>query len=204
VEAGTELSALIAEAQAAYSSTPPLTTYFVVLNDAANDGANQVAFYNQIANAPGTGASVIDATVTQPEAIFASFQKSLADVATCLYDEPAGIDTTATVNFVTPPGIGQNVNTFPVTSPDIPYDSTCTATSSLAGNSGWNLDNGRIRICGMGCAALRATIGAAAASALPSGDAGLDAGFTSADGGPPVVPDVPVTVTMPCADGGAP
>jgi hypothetical protein len=197
----TELAALIAEAQAAQSSTPPLNTYFVVLDDAqGNGGQDQVPFYNQIASAPGTGTTVIDATSTKAQIVFGNFQKQVSGVATCLYDEPAGTDNTAIVNFITPPGIGLNVNTFPVPSPDILHDSSCNVSNQLtSSNSGWNLDNGRIRICGPACVALQGTIGAAAAQALEPGDAGADAGFATApDGGVPVIQEVPVTVTMPC------
>jgi hypothetical protein len=45
-----------------------------------------------------------------------------------------------------------------------------------------------------------------ALAALSQGsDGGTDGGFpTTADGGVPVIPDVPLDVTMPCVDAGSP
>jgi len=203
-------AALTQEAENAFAQG--LQTYFIVLND--QQQTPQQGFYDGIASAggtpapdggsgdggsaeggvTGTGVTVLNATSTL-QSVFASFQATLASVATCLYDLPAGIDTTASLSFVVPPGNSLNPGTTPLAVP-VAQSSGCSGPASTA--NGWNIDKGRIRLCGNACQELQTAIGAVAAAAL-GGDAGTDAGLGSADGGTPVIPDVPVNVTMPCS-----
>jgi len=212
----TVLGALTQEAQNAFAQN--LQTYFIVLNDQQNAPQPQLDFYDQVASpsaappppdagateggvAP-TGVTVLNATSTL-QSVFASFQSTLASVATCLYDLPAHVDTTASLSFVVPPGNVLNPSATPIPVP-VAQNQGCSGPSSTA--NGWNIDQGRIRLCGTACQQLQAAIGAVAAAALgQGGDAGADAGLpSSADAGTPVIPDVPVSVTMPCVDGGSP
>jgi hypothetical protein len=215
----TVTAAMTVEAQAAFAQG--LQTYFVVLNDQQQAPQPQIDFYNQLASAVAppasdagttdagaegglgsTGVTVLNASSTL-ESVFASFQATLASVATCLYDLPAGVDTTASLSFVVPPGNSLNTGSIPIPV-GVAQSSSCSGPASTA--NGWNIDHGRIRLCGNACQQLQAAIGAVAAAALgQGGDAGADAGLPgSADGGTPVVPDVPINVTMPCVDGGSP
>jgi hypothetical protein len=216
------VAALTQEAQAAFAQN--LQTYFIVLNDQQNTPQPQLDFYNQVASPPATpesdagtdaetaegggapaptGVTVLNATSTLTS-VFASFQTTLTSVATCLYDLPTGVDTTAALSFLVPPGNAINTSGTPVPF-QVVRSSSCSASTSTSAN-GWNIDNGRIRLCGGACQQLQATVGAAAAAALgPGGDAGTGGGLpTSADGGAVTIPDVPVTVVMPCGDGGSP
>ena len=218
----TVLGALTQEAQNAFAQN--LQTYFIVLNDQQNAAQPQLDFYDQVAS-PGatplpeagpteggvaaTGVTVLNAS-SSLQSVFANFQSTLASVATCLYDLPAGIDTTASLSFVVPPGNALNPSSTAVPVP-VAQNSSCNATSAAPGDggppaNGWNIDKGRIRLCGTACQQLQAAIGAVAAAALgQGGDAGADAGLpSSAEAGTPVIPDVPVNVTMPCLDGGSP
>jgi hypothetical protein len=215
-------AALTQEAQNAFAQN--LQTYFIVLNDQQNAPQPQLDFYNQVASPPATpatdagaeagategggapaptGVTVLNATSTLAS-VFASFQATLTSVATCLYDLPAGVDTTASLSFAVPPGNALNANSFPVPI-NVVQSSSCKAGASTSA-SGWNIDNGHIRLCGSACQELQATVGAVAAAALgQGGDGGAEAGLpTVADGGAPAVPDVPVSIVMPCGDGGSP
>jgi len=211
----TVLAAMTQEVQNAFAQN--LHTYFIVLNDQQNTAQPQLDFYNQIASpaatpaaeagatdagAPSTGVTVLNAT-SALASVFASFQATLTSVATCLYDLPAGVDTTASLNFVVPPGNAFNTGGTAVPL-DVVHSSICAASTSTTAN-GWNIDNGRIRLCGSACQQLQEAVGAVAAAALGQDDGGADGGIpTSPDGGASPVPDVPVTVTMPCVDGGSP
>jgi hypothetical protein len=212
-------AALSAEAQQALAQN--LQTYFVVLNNQEQTPQPQLDFYNQVAaaaspagdagsgdaGAPLPSVKVIDATSTLAS-VLGSFQSTLSSVATCLYDLPAGVDATASLAFLVPPGNAINPSAVPIPV-SVAQSASCKAATSASVN-GWNVDNGHIRLCGTPCQQLQDTIAAVAAAALGlGGDAGTDGGDagglpTTADGGTPAVPDVPVSVTMPCVDAGSP
>jgi hypothetical protein len=82
----------------------------------------------------------------------------------------------------------------------IASNANCNAgNQSSPTSSGWNIDNGRIVLCGTACSGIQGIIGlSVAASLAPTGDAGTDAGLTTVDGGPLGIPDIPVTASMPC------
>jgi hypothetical protein len=165
--------AIQAAVTAAAGGSPPVSTYFVVLNNSQHTTA--VSFFNGI-----TGATTLDATSMQPAQVLATFANTASALGTCLYEAPPGVDSSATLKFY-----GQ----YP-----IPYAAACSATAPDSVN-GWNLDNGRIRVCGLGqdpttmqprsCTAIRNAVLALTAQALQ-----MDAS----------VPDVPVTVEMRCKD----
>jgi hypothetical protein len=186
---------LAAEAQAALAHN--INTYFVVLNDTQQQSSSVLSFYNGVASASAGAASVIDATSADPALVVGQFASTLTSLAACLYALPAGVDTTAQLTFTVPANTPiLNPTSDPVAFP-IAQSPTCTAATSATG-SGWNIDNGRIRLCGTSCQQIEQTLTAVAAAALQSfaGDAG---GGLPADAGVPVVPAVPVEVTMPCA-----
>ena len=189
-------SALAAEAQVAFTQTGA-RTFFVVLNDQQQQPQPQLDFYNGVVSQSGGAAQVVDATSTQPVQVLGSFQGSLASVASCLYELPAGVDTTASLTFSVPPNTpGLNPNAFPVPV-SVASSPGCNAANSTTAN-GWNIDNGHIRLCGTACQNLQQTIGAVALGALQGqSDGGAEAGAPAGDGGIPAVPDVPVDVTMP-------
>jgi hypothetical protein len=207
---GTVQSTLVAQAQAAASAG--LRTYFVVLNDKQMDGPNQLAYYQSLATmAGGSGSTaplqVLDATSSVQSQVLANFQTAITSVATCSYQTPPGITTAGTLSFTVPVGIPVfNPTTAPRAIP-IAQSSSCNA-ASIGDNTlnAWNIDSttGRIVLCGQACANLQGAIGAVAAVALEkeNGDAGADAGPPALPDGGVVVPDVPVTVSMPCDDAG--
>ena len=192
-------SALVAEANAAFAQN--LSTYFVVFNDDLSDGGNVLTFYNGVASAATPGAvTIVDATVPNGSAVIASFAQKLAGVASCLYDLPSGVDTTATLTFTVPAGTpGLNTTSEPESFP-VTFDNTCNAANqNAATTNGWNVDNGRIRVCGKACTNIQVTILAAASEAFPAqADGGTDGGSGIGDGGLAPVPAIPVDVTMPC------
>jgi hypothetical protein len=191
------------EAKAAAAQN--LSTYFVVLNDTQLDPSAQLNFYNSVATAAGGGVTVLDATSTQPSVVLQKFQTGLASVATCLYNLPPGVDTTAILTVTVPPGTPVfNPTQFPAPI-TIASSSSCNLANASSAE-GWGIDNGRIRICGQACNNVQGVIGAVALGALSQGaDGGVDGGFpTSGDGGAITVPDVPIDVTMPCTTTGGP
>ncbi|MGH7270164.1 MAG: hypothetical protein ACREJ3_07000, partial [Polyangiaceae bacterium] len=68
----------------------------------------------------------------------------------------------------------------------VPGNPNCNEANQTTVN-GWNVDNGRIRICGPSCANIRNTILGAAAGALKANQP---------------APDVPITATLLCASTG--
>jgi hypothetical protein len=181
-----------------------LQTYFVVLDNDDHD-RTPLSFFQQIQTDLGNagGASVMDATSTDPAVVLGNFEQTVTSAVTCVYDQPSGIDTTASVSFTVPPatpGINPAASPAPV---PIPFASSCKASSKTdLSIDGWNIDGNRIVVCGQSCAKLQTVIGAVTAAAL---QAAGDAGVGGADGGVPKVPeDVPVTVTMPCTSNATP
>lgn len=191
-------AALTAEAVAA--KTKGVTTYFIVLNDKQQNSQPVLDFYTAVASGSSGAAVVVDATSTQPQSVLANFQSTLTSIASCVYDLPAGVDTTASLTFTAPantPGI--NPTPDPVAFP-LAQNSSCTAATAATG-TGWNISQGRIQLCGQSCTQVQQTIGLVTAAALASlGDGGAEAGVPAGDGGTLVVPDVPVQATMPCTD----
>jgi hypothetical protein len=188
------LSAIEAQVKAAASGTPSMHTYFVVLDNAQHNHA-PVTFFQQVGTA--TGATVLDATSSNRDAVLASFAQTAIGLGTCVYDLPPGIDSNAKIQFTDP--------TVPADSPAIPFNSACNAASSSTVD-GWNIENNRIRICGsfpnpgMGaCNLLRATVLRVTAAALAQSSP--DGGAAALDGGV-AVPEVPVKATMPCVSTG--
>lgn len=198
---GDEATALGTAAQKALS-TSGLQTFYVVLS---NDNASQpgdappLAFYDQVAQQAGQPQMVIDAT--QPIAMAQQAVQNFASVATglgtCVYELPPGVDTSAQLSFTIPVAIPPTTTTAPVPVP-VPYAPDCNAASQSppeggAAPNGWNIEGtppSRIRICGASCANLQSTVQAVSALTLAS------------DGGAASAPEVPVTVTMSCANAG--
>ncbi|HEX8793471.1 MAG TPA: hypothetical protein VF765_21160 [Polyangiaceae bacterium] len=180
-----------------------LTTFFVVLNDDNMLGSQVVSFYDGIkSDLGGKGVDIIDATspMSQAATVLANFSKTVTQLGTCLYEVPPGVDTNAKVAFTIPVPTPATGGAAPVSVP-VPqmganpgsFNPNCNAANATSVD-GWNIENGHIRICGPSCTDLQATVEFVTAEALSSG----------VDGGLSKVPEVPVTVTVPCADAGTP
>jgi hypothetical protein len=154
---------LSAAVSAAKAATPSLSTYFVVLDNAMHHPP--FGFFQGVA-----GATVLDATVANPEQVLTTFTNASSSLGTCLYELPPDVDTSAKVAF----GPGNTA---------IPFNSMCNSLSAST-IDGWNIENNRIRVCGASCTAIRNTILGVTAQALT-----MDA----------AVPDVAVTAKMTCA-----
>jgi hypothetical protein len=180
-------AALESEISAAFNGTPSLQTYFVVLDDDAHDTATPagaLTFYKQVQADLPQAVVTLDGTqamtsmqAAQTEA--ANFSKLVTQLGTCLYDDslPAGTDLTKVEVAFNVPGQPSAV---------VPHAAACNAAN--AGTvDGWNIDNGRLRICGGSCSNLRNGILASAAAALQM-----------------KIPaqDVPVTATILCSGSG--
>jgi len=157
-------------------------TFFVVIDDNAGDGPTvTLPFYNGVTQAivaqatSPIAAQTIDATGGSG-AVALNFGKVATQLGTCVYETPNMVTTAASLAF-TDPFSGMQTTVAP--------DATCNVNTAMTAN-GWNIDaNGRIYICGPPCTNLRNLIlqdTAIALSQMP----------------PLPVPDVPVTVTMPC------
>ena len=179
--------ALESEILQAYSATPSLQTYFVVLDDDAHDSSTPngaLTFFKKVQADLPQAVQLLDATQTNSmqaaQTAAANFSKLVTQLGTCVYDYglPANTDVTKLEVAFTVPGKPQTV---------VPSSSACTAATQGLVN-GWNLDNGRLRICGSSCDDLRQGILAAAGAALMSGQP---------------TPDIPVTATILC-DGRGP
>ncbi len=177
-------SALESEVLAAFNSTPSLQTYFVVLDDDQHDTSTPtgaLTFFKKIQADLPQAVQVLDATQTTSQqaaqTVAANFSKLVTQLGTCLYDYalPAGTDPTKVAVAYTIPG-----KTQPTI---VPSSAGCTAATQNT-IDGWNIDNGRLRICGASCTNLRNTILAAAGAALQSGQPAAD---------------IPVTATLLCS-----
>jgi hypothetical protein len=185
--------ALESEILAAHGASPSLQTYFVVLDDDAHDASTPtgaLTFFNKVQADLPQAVQVLDATQTgsmqAAQTVAANFSKLVTQLGTCLYDYalPAATDPAKVEVAFTVPGQGQTI---------VPSAPTCTSATQGTVN-GWNVDNGRVRICGTSCNNLRQGILATAGAALMSGQP---------------TPDIPVTATILCSgtapvsDGGA-
>ncbi len=180
--------ALETEILTAFNSTPSLQTYFVVLDDDAHDSATPtgaLTFFNKVQADLPQAVQVLDATQTTSmqaaQTAAANFSKLVTQLGTCLYDYglPANTDPTQVEVAYTIPGRSQPTV--------VPSSAGCTAATQATIN-GWNVDNGRLRICGSSCDNLRTAILASSGAALQSGQP---------------APDIPVTATILCS-GSAP
>ncbi|MBI4956041.1 MAG: hypothetical protein HY908_28735 [Myxococcales bacterium] len=152
---------LPALATAAAQGQPPIRTYTVVVG--ADPGVDQGG-HDPVADAAaialaGNGRA-FDAT-SDPVAGATALLTIANDFGTCLYDPPAtAIPTSARLSYWNPLWLVRT---------DIAHAPGCVDETSF--DSGWNTDaQGRIRICGGACTALRSDLqqlsGAAAAAGL--------------------------------------
>lgn len=197
------------EQQITAAANAGLHTFFVVLNDGNSLGSQVLSFYQTVKNdLNGKGIDVIDATSpkSQAQQVLANFSKTVTQLGTCLYEVPPGVDTSAKVAFTIPVPTPATGGAAPVQVPVPPgnnpgaYNPNCNAANATTVD-GWNIDNGVIRICGPSCTDLQATVEYVTAEALTGGGDG-GASVLGQDGGVANVPEVPVTVTVPCVDGG--
>jgi hypothetical protein len=178
-------------------------TDFIVLDNNAHVSA--VPFYDQIQSDLGSGASggpvdVVDATGGAAQVI-QNVAQAVFNGITCVYDAPKGLDNTAKLQFWAPPHT--LIDAAASTPFGIPFNNQCTlANRDNAGIDGWNLTGGRVVVCGHSCQGIQASIGAATLQGVASqlGDGGAEGGASIGDGGVSAA-DVPVTATMPCANG---
>lgn len=176
-----------------------LHTFFVVLNNHQNNGQATKTFFDGVASKVSNASvvDVVDATSSDSNKVFSQFQSKIGGAVTCAYDLPPGIDTTATLTLMVPPNTpGFPPSTVPLPVP-IPQASGCSLATKNGSVSGWNVDNGRIVVCGTACTEVQAAIGAAISTAYQKSGVLTDAGINF-DGGNIDVPDVPVAATMPC------
>ncbi len=175
--------ALESEILAAYNATPSLQTYFVVLDDDAHDATTPtgaLTFFQKVQADLPQAVQTLDATQTSnmqaAQTAAVNFSKLVTQLGTCVYDYglPPNTDPTQVEVAYTVPGQGQTV---------VPASSGCTAATQDTIN-GWNVDGGRLRICGSPCNNLRQGILATAGAALQSGQP---------------APDIPVTATILCS-----
>lgn len=203
-------NALVQEIVAA--SQLGLQSYFVILNNSLFGIDDPLAYFRNVqalAKAQGvTTMQVIDATEPKAQAatVLSHFSNVAADLGTCLYEVPPGVGINGTLQFTLP------IPTPPITTQapapvKVNYNASCTAATQGSG-SGWNIEGNQgaalqhLRICGSDCANLRQSVQLVAAVTLTGGaaDGGLGAGLS--DAGASSIPEVPVTVTMPCTDAG--
>lgn len=98
---------------------------------------------------PGAAPQVFDARNDNAQGAIA-FQRIVNDLATCVYDAPS--------NEQLPPGAQiRYANPLTGEAKVIAHNAGCVNEASSSA-SGWGLDNGRIRLCGVACDELRATL----------------------------------------------
>lgn len=144
---GTPLDGLVSQAK-----TQGINTYAVVLGKEDAPDA-EVAGRGQgiaVAGAPaGPTPQVFDARTDNAQGAIA-FQRIVNDLATCVYDAPAtGLPaTTSQVRYANPLTGEAKI---------VAHNAGCVNEGSTTA-SGWGIDNGRIRLCGVACDELRATL----------------------------------------------
>ncbi len=165
----------VAEAAAAFGATSPadrMYTYVVMLGN--GNGTQDATNAQAIATAGGpTGATQFFDARTNPAAGAAAFNAVVSDLGSCLYDKPANIDTGAVISYTDP---------LSLQSTNVAFSTACNEAAQNTAN-GWNVDAGRVRICGKACTDLRTVLSNAANFALSQN---LPA------------PNIPVTATQIC------
>lgn len=126
--------------------TNPLYTYVILLKNATDPNPAQT-LQNATNLATAGGTTVFDATGADagPAALNA-INSIIADLSSCLYEQPVNI---------TDPSAQIAINS-PLGTQNIPFNAQCSPTSSSS--DGWNFDNGRIRICGASCNTIRGVL----------------------------------------------
>ena len=162
-----------AEALAAFSTPTAadrIYTYVVLLGNssATPDDAEARAV------ATNGGTQIFDARNTPAEGAIA-FNTIVNDLGSCLYEKPANIDVSATVSYSDPlnpqnPAIA------------VKFNGACNEANASSVD-GWNIDSGRVRICGTACADLRTVLTNAT-------------NYAQLNSLPP--PSIPVTATQTC------
>jgi hypothetical protein len=185
-------------------------SYFVVLANALYEVGTPLQYFQGVQSALKTQGvktmQVLDAT--QPKTkianVLASFSDIVTALGTCLYEKPPGVDTNGKLKFTLPiPTPFASQAPAPLS---VPLDPNCNESTADTAN-GWNVETSdagvdHVRICGTGsgqyCWELRQSVLAVSAEVLGSSDAGSALGAGGGDAGTPPIPEVPVTVTMPC------
>jgi hypothetical protein len=175
--------------QSASTATPvPMQTYFVVFGNNPNE-PTPVDYYQAI-----PGAQVIDAVTGDGGAGAAAvkFAQTVVAFGSCVYDLPPGIDDSGALRLTVEIPIAATMNQAPA-AVAVPHEPSCNAANAQSAN-GWNIDNGRIRVCGSQCNDIQQAVLAQAFAEA----AGVDGGARDAGGTPT---PVQVAVTMACANG---
>lgn len=167
---------------AAQALAQDIHTYVVALRAPAGTdqgGRDPVLDAQTISLAGGT--ELFDAT-TDPNVGALALSTIVADLGSCVYDQPEGASLAQNKAVTTLSYFDALAQAKVV----VQYDAGCSESSTTA--SGWNLDSeGRVRMCGAACNALRSTIKAsaifAAQQSLPS-------------------PLIPIHVNPPCSSAG--
>jgi hypothetical protein len=148
----------ILEAQAAFGTANPadrVYTYVVMLGNSS--GTQDPTEAQAIANAggPAGAAQFFDARVDATQGA-AAFNEVVSDLGSCLYEKPANIDTGAVVSYTDP---------LTQISTSVTFSAMCNEAAQNTAD-GWNIDAGRVRICGPSCTTLRKVLSTAANFAL--------------------------------------
>ena len=189
-----------------------LASDFVILANSLYGVGDPLPYFKNVQNlvkAQGvTSMQVIDATAPKAQAatVLANFSNVAASFGTCLYEVPPGVGVNGKLEFTLPipTAISNGAAPAPVS---VAYNSMCSAATQNT-QRGWNIEGNQgaayqhLRICGTDCSNLRQSVQVVAAVSLSGGsaDGGLGAGVS--DAGAASIPEVPVTVTMPCVDAG--
>jgi hypothetical protein len=188
-----------------------LASDFVILANSLYGVGDPLPYFRNVQSlvkAQGvTSMQVIDATapIAQIATVLSNFSNVAASFGTCLYEAPPGVGINGTLKFTLPiPTPISQQAPAPVT---VNYNASCSAMTQGTGG-GWNIEGSQgaavqhIRICGTDCTNLRQSVQLVAAVTLTGG--GADGGVLAnkSDAGASNIPEVPVTVTMPCTDAG--
>lgn len=180
-----------------------LQSYYVILNNNLSQVGTPLGYFKSVqaaVKAQGVATmQVVDATQPRSSSaqVLGAFSNIVSALGTCLYELPPGVDASAKLAFTLPIPTPFS-QTAPARVPVV-YNAACSASTQDT-QDGWNIEGApggaqHVRICGTGggqaCSDLRQSVLAVSAASL-SGDAGAAA----------PVPEVPVSVTMPCTDGG--
>jgi hypothetical protein len=171
-----------AESAAAFSASD-IYTYVITLGNASQTTAMDDTEANLIAlnGGPSTGTRFFDAR-TDASVGGEAFNSIVSDLGSCLYEKPSTTTTATIISYTNP--LTQQTTT-------VPFDSTCSQANETTA-AGWNIDAGRIRICGSPCDTLRSALSDSANAALamnlsapsiPVTATQLCSGTTAADGG---------------------
>jgi len=171
---GMDAATLAGNAFNAATAADRIYTYVIFLDNTAGTMDSTAAQAIATAGGPPGATQFFDAR-GNPGAGLNAVNSIVSDLGSCLYEKPANIDTSAVIAYTDP--LSQMAT-------NVTFNASCNEAAQSTAD-GWNIDAGRVRICGKACSDLRVVLTNAA-------------NFAALQTPPASPPNIPVTATQLC------